>query len=150
MVREGNSLIGMINMHKNESKSVVNDCTGQDHSMIWMLLVGDTGLKIFTFPSNSKEWQCRRMFKLLHRCALFTFQQDDAQNPSSQATIVCELITSRYTSLIQKRQKNHRLNWQHLLDPRKKQENYRKYIYFCIIDYAEAIACMDQNKQENS
>ena len=25
MVREGNSLIGMINMHKNESKSVVND-----------------------------------------------------------------------------------------------------------------------------
>ena len=32
----------------------------------------------------------------------------------------------------------------------KKQERYRKNIYFCFIDYAKAFDCVDQNKLENS
>ena len=31
--------------------------------------------------------------------------------------------------------------------PSKKQESSRKNIYFCLIDYAKAFDCMDQNKQ---
>ena len=32
----------------------------------------------------------------------------------------------------------------------KKQENSRKNIYFCFIDYAKAFDCVDHNKLENS
>ena len=32
----------------------------------------------------------------------------------------------------------------------KKQENSRKNIYFCFIDYAKAFDCVDHNKVENS
>ena len=32
----------------------------------------------------------------------------------------------------------------------KKQENSRKYIYFCFIDYAKAFDCVDHKKLENS
>ena len=32
------------------------------------------------------------------------------------------------------------------MDHRKKQENSRKKIYFCFIDYAKAFDCMDHNK----
>ena len=32
----------------------------------------------------------------------------------------------------------------------KKQENSRKNIYFCFIDYAKSFDCMDHNKLENS
>ena len=30
----------------------------------------------------------------------------------------------------------------------KKQENYRKNIYFCFIDYAKAFDCVDSGSQE--
>ena len=32
----------------------------------------------------------------------------------------------------------------------KKQQNSRKNIYFCFIDYAKAFDCVDHNKLENS
>ena len=32
----------------------------------------------------------------------------------------------------------------------KKQENSRKNIYFCFIDYAKAIDCMDHDELKNS
>ena len=41
-----------------------------------------TGLKNVSFHPNAKEGQCQRMFKLLHNCAHFTYQQGNAQNPS--------------------------------------------------------------------
>ena len=31
----------------------------------------------------------------------------------------------------------------------KKQENSKKYIYFCFIGYSKAFDCMDHNKLEN-
>ena len=43
-----------------------------------------------------------KMFKLPHNCAHFTCQQGNAHNPSSQASIVCELRTSRCTSWVRK------------------------------------------------
>ena len=32
----------------------------------------------------------------------------------------------------------------------KKKESFRKYIYFCFIEYAKAFDCVDHNKLENS
>ena len=49
-----------------------------------------TGLENISFHSNPKGRQCQGMFKQLYNCAHFTCQQDNAQNPSSQASTVCE------------------------------------------------------------
>ena len=84
-----------------------------------------TGMKKVTFHSNHKERQCQRKFKLWYNCAHFTCQQGNPQNPSSQASTVCELRTSRCTSWIQERQRNQRSNCQHPLD-HKKQGNSKK------------------------
>ena len=56
-----------------------------------------TGKGQFSFQSQRR--QCQRMFKLLHNCTHFTCQQGNAQNPSSQASTVCELRTSRCRSV---------------------------------------------------
>ena len=93
------------------------------------------------------------MFILPHNCTHFTCQQSNAQNSPSQTSTVCELRTSRCSSLIQKRQRNQRSNCQHLLDHRKRK--LQKNIYFCFtmlcaFDYAKAFDCVDHNKLENS
>ena len=75
---------------------------------------GATGLEKVSFHSNPKEGQCQRMFKLqLHS---FHMLGGNAQNPSSQASLVCELRNSRCTSWVLKRQRNQRSNCQHSLD----------------------------------
>ena len=63
-----------------------------------------TGLVKVSFHSNPKERQCQRIFKLLYNCSHFTCQQCNAQNPSRQASTVCEPRTSRFTSWVQKSQ----------------------------------------------
>ena len=83
-----------------------------------------TRLEKVSFHSNSKERQCQRMFKLPYNCTRFTCWRDNAQNPSSQASTVCEPRTFRCTSWILKRQRNQRSN----CHPRsqKRQDNSRK------------------------
>ena len=44
-----------------------------------------------------------------------------------------------------KRQRNQRLNCQHLLD-HGKSKKVPKNIYFCFIEYAKAFDCVDHNK----
>ena len=78
-----------------------------------------TGLEKVSFYSSPKEKQYQRMFKLLYNCTHFTCQQDFAQNPSSQTSVVCEPRTSRCTSWVSKRQRNQRSNCQHQLDHRE-------------------------------
>ena len=85
-----------------------------------------TGQENVNFHSNPKEGQCKRIFKLLHNCTHFTCQQTNAQNSPNQASTEHEWRISRCSSWIQKRQRNQRLNCQHSLDHRKKQENSRK------------------------
>ena len=48
-----------------------------------------TGLEKVGFHFNPKEGQCQRMFKLPHNCSHFTFQQDNAQNHSNEASDLC-------------------------------------------------------------
>ena len=42
-----------------------------------------TGLEKVSFHPNPKEGQCQRMLKLLHNCTHLTYEESDAQNPSS-------------------------------------------------------------------
>ena len=57
-----------------------------------------TELEKVNFHSNPKEGQCQRMLKLPHICAYFTCLQGNAQKPSSWASTVHELRTSRCTN----------------------------------------------------
>ena len=63
--------------------------------------------------------QHQKLSKLPHNCTHLTCQQSNAQNSPSQALTVHELRTSRYSSWIQKSQRNQRSNCQHLSDHRK-------------------------------
>ena len=57
-----------------------------------------TELEKVNFHSNPKEGQCQRMLKLPQICAYFTCLQGNAQKPSSWASTVHELRTSRCTN----------------------------------------------------
>ena len=87
-----------------------------------------TGLEKVSFHSNPKERQCRRMLKLPHNCTHLTSRQSNVHNSPSQASIVCELWTSRCSSWIKKRQRNQRLNWQYLLDHQKSNRVPEKHL----------------------
>ena len=95
-----------------------------------------TGLEKINFHFNPKERQCQRMFKLLYNQTPFTCQQGNSQNPSSKASTIHELRTSRCTRWMQKRQSNWRSNCQHLLDHRERE--FQKNTYLCLTDYAKA------------
>ena len=104
-----------------------------------------TGLEKFNFHSSPKEGQCQRMFKLLHNCTHFTCQQGNTQNPSSQASILCELRIYTCTSWIQEnrgtRDQIANIHWSI-----EKTREFQKNIYFCFIDYTKAFDCVDHNK----
>ena len=104
-----------------------------------------TGLEKVSFHSSPKEGQCQRMFKLPHNCTHFTHQQGNTQNPSSQASIVCELRAYRYTSWIQKN-RGTRDQIANILWSIEKTREFQKNIYFCFIDYTKAFDCLDPNK----
>ena len=93
---------------------------------IWKTQQRPTGLKgQFSFQS-----QRRAIPKgLPYNCAHVTCQQENAQNPSSQASTVYESRTSRCTSLVQKGQRNQRSNCQHVLDCRKSKGIPEKYLF---------------------
>ena len=82
------------------------------------------------------------MFRLPHNCPHLTCQQGNVQNPSSQASTVRELRTSKYTSWIQKRKRNQKSNSNIHWNIEKAKE-FQKNI--CFIDCAKAFDCVDHN-----
>ena len=84
----------------------------------------------FAIPkkSNAKE-----MLKLPCNCIHFTCQQSNAQNPSSEASTVCECRTSRCISQIQKRQRKQRSSCQHPLDHGKSKRVPEILVFNCKI-----------------
>ena len=74
----------------------------------------------------------------------FTCQQDNAQNPSSQASTVCEPRNSSCTSWIQKRQRIQTSNCQHLLDHRKSKRIPEKHMLHGLSRFD--FDCVDHNK----
>ena len=64
---------------------------------IWKTQQWPEDKKISVFiPIRKKGNTCQRMFKLQHNCTHFTCKQNKAQNPSSEASTVRELRTSRF------------------------------------------------------
>ena len=67
--------------------------------------------------------------QLLHDCTHLTCQQSNAQNSPSEASIVHELRTFRSSCWIQKRQRNHRSNYQHMFDHQKSWRVPEKHLF---------------------
>ena len=105
-----------------------------------------SGLNV-SFHSNPKEEPCQRIFKLSYNCAPFTCQRSCTQNPSSQVSAVHEPRTSKYTSWVQKRQRNQRSNCQHSLNHGESRE-FQKNIYFCFTDYTKASVWITANYEK--
>ena len=99
-----------------------------------------TRLEKVSFDSNAREYS-----NYCTTALIFTCQQGNAQNPSSQALKVREPKMCRCTSWIQKRQRNQRSNCQDPLD-HKLSKSFQKNSYFCFIDYAIAFDYADHNK----
>ena len=72
-------------------------------------------------------------------------QQGNAQNPPSQASIVCELWIPDMQAGFRKgrgtRDQIANIPW--IIE---KAREFQKNIYFCFIDYAKAFDCVDHNK----
>ena len=64
---------------------------------IWKTQQWPQDWKRSVFILIPKKGNDKEMFKLLYNCIHFTGQQGYAQNPSGQASVVCELRTSRCT-----------------------------------------------------
>ena len=56
--------------------------------------------KMLVFIPVPKKGNAKEMFKLPHNCTYFAYWQGHAQNLPSQASTICELRTSRCSSLI--------------------------------------------------
>ena len=120
---------------------LLNCCTQYTSNLENSTMV--TGLEKVNFYSSPKEGQCQRIFKLLHNCMYFTYQQSNAQNPSIQASTVCEIRTSICTTWISKRQ-----NYRYITNIHwfiGKARLFQKIICFWIIDCVKALDCVDQN-----
>ena len=99
----------------------------------------------FSFHSNPKEGQRQRMFRLPYNCTHFTCQQDNAQNPSSQASTVCRPRTSVVQAGFRK-SRGIRDQIANIYQIIEKPREFQKNIYFCFIDYTKAFDCVDHNK----
>ena len=87
-----------------------------------------TGLEMVSFPSNPKERQCQRMFKLQYNCnfiattvpecQIYKLDLEEAEEPE------IKLPASLYH--------------------RKSKGIPEKNIYFCFIDYTKAFDCVEQ------
>ena len=84
-------------------------------------------------------------FQTTAQLCSFHMLESNAQNPSSQASAVCKLRTSRCTRWVQKRQRNQRSNCQHLLDHVESRGIPEKHLLML-----KVFDCVDHNKLENS
>jgi len=88
-----------------------------------------TALEKVNFHSNPKERQCQRMLKLPHNC---TQQYVNHELPNVQAGF----RKGRGT-------RNQIANICWIIE---KAREFQKNIYFCFIDYAKSVDCVDHNK----
>ena len=72
------------------------------------------------------QFSFQRMFKLPYNCTHFTRQQGNAQNPSTQVLVVCELRTFRCTSWVQKKAEQSEIKLSTFTGSQRKQGNSRK------------------------
>ena len=108
-----------------------------------------TGLEKVSFHSNSKEGQCQRMFKLLHNCTHFTFQQGMLQIRQArlQQYVNQELPHVQAGFRKGRGTRDHIANICWIIE---KASELQENIYFCFIDYTKAFDCGSQQTVENS
>ena len=111
-----------------------------------------TGLEKVSFPSNLKERQCQRMFKLLNNYTHFThYQQSNAQNSPSQCILQQYLNLELPDAQVGFRKgRGTRDQFANIRWIIGKAREFQKNIYFCFTDYVKAFDSMDHNKLENS
>ena len=98
------------------------------------------GLENVSFHSNSKERQCKRMFKLPHNCTHFT----------------CKILQARLQQYMNRELPDVRVGFRKGRGTRdqianirwimEKAREFQKDIYFCLMDYGKAFNCVDHNK----
>ena len=101
-----------------------------------------------SFPSNPKEGQCQSVFKLLHNCNHFTYQQGNAQNPSSQASIAHESRTSRFLNVqaVFRKGREPEITLPTSFGSQKKQGNFRKTSTSALLTTLKpSTACITRN-----
>ena len=83
--------------------------------------------------------------KLPHSCTHLTGQQSNVKNSPSQASIVCELRTSRCSSWVRKGRgtRNQIVNIRSIIENARE---FQKNIYFCFIDCVKVFDCVNHNK----
>ena len=102
---------------------------------------------ICIYLSNPKERQCQRMFKSLYSEIIHSFQM--------LARLCSKSFNLGFSSTLTKNFQMYKLDFEGAEDPQiklpalvgswRKQKNFRKRIYFCLIDYAKAFDGVDQN-----
>ena len=108
-----------------------------------------TGLKKVSFPSNPKEGQCQKMFKLPHNCT-----------HSHPSKVMLKILQARLQQYVNcelpdvpggfRKGKGTRDQITNLCWIIEKAREFQENIYFCCIDYAKAFDYVDHNKLENS
>ena len=98
------------------------------------------GQEKISFPSNPKEGQCRRMFKLPHKCII-----------SHASKVMFKILQARLQQYVNQqagfrkgrgtRDQIANIHW--IIE---KAREFQKNIYFCFTDYTKAFDCVDHNK----
>ena len=101
-----------------------------------------TELENLSFHSNPKEWQCQRMFKLLHNCI------------SHASKVMLKILQARFQQHMilefpdaqagYRKGRGTRDQIAKSVGSQKKSREFQKNISF--IDYAKAFNCIDHNK----
>ena len=97
-----------------------------------------TGLEKVSFHSNPKERQCQRMLKLLHNSTHLKFLQARLQQYVNQ-----ELPDVQAGFRKGRGARNQIANIRCIIE---KAREFQKNIYFCFIDFAKVLDCVDDNK----
>ena len=105
-----------------------------------------TGLEKVSLPSNPKERQCQRMFRLPHYCTHLTHASKvilKILQARLQQYMNCELpyVLSGFRK--GRGTRNQTANIHCIFE---KPREFHKIIYFCFIDYAKAFDSVDHNK----
>ena len=104
-----------------------------------------TGLEKVSFHSNPKERQCQRMLKLPHNCTHLTRSKVMLKvlQARFQHYVNCELpdVQADFRKGRGTRDQLANIHW-----IMEKAREFQENIYFCFIDYAKGLHCVDHNK----
>ena len=104
-----------------------------------------TGLEKVSFHSNPKERQCQRIFKLVHKCT-----------HTLASKVMLKILQARLQQYVNHELPDVQAGFRKGRGTRdqisnicwiiEKARKFQKNIYFCFIDYAKAVDCVDHNK----